>query len=60
MDTSTILLTATLFGNLAGLIWGASKLDSATQHLQKVFEKLEAIVGEHERRLSWMEGKFNV
>lgn len=51
-----VIALVTVFINLGGLVWGASKVDSATKHLVKVTEKLDAIATDHEKRISWIEG----
>lgn len=51
-----ILALITVLINLGGLVWGASKMDSATKNLGEITKKLDAIASDHERRISWMEG----
>lgn len=60
MQLNEMLALLTVLLNLGGLVWGASKMDSATKNLTKIVDKMDGIVDEHEKRISRMEGRMSV
>jgi hypothetical protein len=56
LELGEILALFTVLVNLGGLVWGASKMDSATKNLGEITKKLDVIASDHERRISWIEG----
>jgi hypothetical protein len=60
LSLSEILALVTVLVNLAGLVWGAAKMDAATKTLGKVTDSLNIIVSTHETRISRIEGRMDV